>query len=348
MGLDLFLLAGNHDPSALDACLTTLYHFLEPGGFLAIDREAQQDVSLDALKRCADRREADSAIANEGGLILQKEANVYVSRTIHVGNRSSIYDQQTCRAAVDAVFSRVSLPAPGKVLDVGVGDGRFSHFIAEHCDRSKLSYTGLEVGEASINPQWADLVQRTHFGANFFCLDPVEQYDAIFLFFVFHAVKHWPLFLYQGRRLLRPGGRLFLSNRTDAYVRWTHGDFRIEDEGGPPDNELYRQARSYWLKREACGVRRFDQIATITEPDACARAGVDLGFTVEAVIDVERQRDYFFHRRQLSPDPEGPAMWNVGRVGVTRGDCSKLSDAFTREDIETRLPENALISVLKK
>jgi hypothetical protein len=345
---DLAELAPETDAAGFQQTLINLYHVLEPGGSLFIAEASQSPAAANAVRLFAENQEADISTSRDGVVEFRKEANIYCASSIPLADRSSIYEPASCEAAVDAMFSGSSLRG-GRLLDVGVGDGRFSRSVLTWCERLGVEYVGTEMAsKPALMSNAARVAAHTRYGTNFFCMSEREEYDAILLFFVFHSTKHWPLFLFHASRMLRPGGVVFLSNRTDPFIRWTHGDF----EGSEPERAqaplLYDETRSYWTMREERGIRRFGQIATASNPDYCLNAASRLGFHLEARFVAEREREYLLHRRQLCPDQDGPAMWNVGRVGLTRSDRQALANSIRMETISATLPENTVISVLRK
>jgi hypothetical protein len=73
-----------------------------------------------------------------------------------------------------------------------------------------------------------------------------------------------------------------------------------------------------------------------------------MGFVVEDTVIVERLRDYCLDRRQLCPGEDDPAMWNIGRVGLSRTDRRILSKTFTVDVAQDNLPENVIVSILRR
>jgi SAM-dependent methyltransferase len=361
--LDLNLDRRDSGLDLMDA-LARAYHVVEPGGVLAIPLDrlesaavARITAALQELLADRPKEELESLLEPilqpaDGMLTLRKENSIYLSPHVHIAHRERIFQPETCQLAVERTVDRLDLQAGARLLDVGVGDGRFSQHFLRAADRLGWVYTGLEMTpHPELQPQTSELTERTRFATNFFSLDPSEeQYDVIVLFYVFHALRLWPLFLYQAARLLRPGGKVLISNRTDSFLRWTHGDLRPDEFAAPQQgaSPILVQCRNYWRERAACGLRVPDQISTATDPDRCVRAAEQFGLTLKERIQPETQRHYKFWRTDLCPDDGGPAMWNVGRVGVTSRDLRRLRSAFSADYAEDTLPENVIVSTLER
>jgi SAM-dependent methyltransferase len=327
--------------------LIRFYHMLEPGGMIVMPLSWQPDIVAQVALQLAEGNEFDQSRCCGDCLVFNKETSIYTATTIKVANRSSIFDPGSCELSVTAAFRDLNLPAGSRVLDVGVGDGRFSqHFLRETVRRGG-EYFGIEMtSKPEIRPKYPEVAARTRFDTNFFCLDEAAQYDLVILFFVFHSVKHWPLFFYQARNILKPGGLVMFANRDDRIIRWTHGRFFNTEmlEASAVREETVR----YWDLRQKCGVRTFDQTTTIIDRERCTQAANEMGFINDRVVVVDFLRQYCLDRRQLSPGEDDPAMWNIGRVGLTRSDRRSLSGAFSKDVVEEALVENVFVSMMRK
>lgn len=332
--------------------LGRLYHLIDPGGIVTLSMEGVPEGSRQVIQAAAEQLAVDSWGFEGNFLTLRKESSIYCSPHIRVANRSSIFMPETCERTVEAATGRLPLRAGADMLDVGVGDGRFSvHFLREARKRG-WNYSGLDVtAEPEMRPKFPELLPFTRFAKNFFSIEPEEErYDAIVLLFVFHAFRYWPLYLYQAFRLLRPGGIVLLSNRTDPFLRWTHGAMTENEKREPSalESPVLTECRRYWHTRDVNGIRLFDQIATATAISACTDAAERLGFEQLDRIEVSAERPYRLFRTDLCPDEGEPALWNVGRVGVSALDGRKLRAAWVNPVVEDTLPENMILTVMRK
>jgi SAM-dependent methyltransferase len=324
-----------------------LYHLLEPGGMIVVALQNQSEKARQVIASLSVSREFDQSYSEGPTVVFKKETSIYTAATIKVTNRSSIFDPVTCERGVTALFKQIDTKPGDRLLDVGVGDGRFSRHFLREITAHGGEYFGIEMtSKPEIHPKFPEVAARTRFDTNFFCLDETEQYDFIVLFFVFHSVKHWPLFFDQARRLLKPGGRVLFANRDDRIIRWTHGRFFGSESDDP--SVIRRETMRYWDTRQECGVRSFDQTTTIIDRERCVDAATAMGLRYEKVVFVECDRQYCLDRRHLSPGEDDPAMWNIGRVGLTRSDRRKLSQTFRVDSVEEALSENLYVSVMSK
>lgn len=346
-GVALDRITANTSPDSIRRLGILLYHLLEPGGMIVAPLSLQSPVAAETLLKLGEAQEFDQTRRIADCIVFDKETSIYTAKTIPVANRSSIFDPGSCEDSALAAFRTLPLQPASRVLDVGVGDGRFSRHFLRQTEARGGEYIGIEMtSKPEIRPKFAEVAARTRFDTNFFCLDEPEQYDLVILFFVFHSIRFWPLFFYHSRFLLKPGGRVMFANRDDRIIRWTHGRF-FNIEAAEP-SAIRREAARYWNMREDCGVRTFAQTTTIIDRERCSRAGYEMGFLPESVLVVDRLRDYCLDRRQLAPGEDDPAMWNIGRVGLTRTDRQKLSHAFSVETVEEILPENVFVSIMRK
>jgi SAM-dependent methyltransferase len=320
--------------------LIFLYHVLEPGGLIVAP-------ICDPVVALSEAREFDRDQRIGNCIVFAKETSIYVVPGISLANRSSIFDPGTCEESVTAAFRQINLNPESRMLDVGVGDGRFSQHFLREADKQGAEYVGIEMtSKPEIQPKLPELTARTLFDTNFFCFGRTSEFDLVALFFVFHSVKHWPLFLYHAWRVLKPGGRVLFANRDDRIIRWTHGRF-FKDELSVASMIRSETAR-YWERRSACGARTFAQTTTIIDRDRCTQAAREMGFVLEHVVSVQRLRHYCLERRQLCPAEDEPAMWNIGRIGLSRTDRRELSKAFSVDVVQETLDENLFVTIMQK
>lgn len=118
---------------------------------------------------------------------------------------------------------RLGGPVPGgRVLEVGCGRGIGMRVALEQFQVAHV--TGVDLHERTLDRAAATLagtdrsrwslrqgdVQRLD--------DPDASYDAVFCFHALHHVEDWPAVLREAARVLRPGGRLYVSEMTAKII----------------------------------------------------------------------------------------------------------------------------------
>jgi len=328
--------------------LNFLYHFTEAGGLL-ISAERSGAPCTFAVNSffSANGVRPDDVSASAVAWVLYKEPNIYTAKT-GPANRSSIFLESTCRRAMEQTLERLPLGTAPEVLDVGVGDGRFSRYIVDGCSARRWRYTGLEIAkhkEMKPRPEWDDLARMVHYDANFLAWNE-RKYDVVFLLFVLHTFHRWPLYIYQAWRLLRPGGFLLIGTRDDRFTQWIHGEIKIRTSCAP-ENALESTCRSYWRARWERGVRNFDHIRNALTAAPVWAYACRLGFAEESPVRVRGERTYHFERDHICP-ADAHAVWNVGRVGVTVQDREALRNFLSPDPIEVRMEEHMNVAIYRK
>lgn len=108
-----------------------------------------------------------------------------------------------------------SLPFSGDILEIGTGKGHFALALAKR----GLSFTSIDISEdeqkiARLNLRYHGLEKQAIFRVedaehlNF----PEKSFDAIFSVNVFHHLEKPDAVLSEMKRLLRPGGKIVLSD----------------------------------------------------------------------------------------------------------------------------------------
>jgi SAM-dependent methyltransferase len=327
--------------TALTTTLNDLYHLLEPGGLLMISGEHEQ------LTQFMARNDGTSPFS--GLWALEKESNIYTSTHLKIANRKGVFDSVSCRRAVQAAFKQLPTNGGASILDVGVGDARFSRHIFHSAKARNWRYTGLELSShPSMHPESAELSRYVCFATNYFAWDTGEAYDAIWLLFVMHSFRHWPLYLFKASQLLKPGGHIVLSFRSDDFTRWTHGQFLASD---PADDPVRITCERYWRKRSELGIRFFDQMANVLSPAPVLKIAEQMGFNVVGRPPMDRiieRRHYRLRKADFCPIHGEPVFWNIGRIGVSTDDESALHGSFQPELVESTLDEITEIQVLRR
>lgn len=116
----------------------------------------------------------------------------------------------------------------GHVLDIGCGNGRFLEMIGR---QGKIETYGLEMPGNSARRAQAILKDRLHIGPLKPEIYSEHQFDAITLFHVFEHLTEPQAYLDEIRRILKPGGVLYMSFPNIGSIqsrifkgRWLHLD----------------------------------------------------------------------------------------------------------------------------
>jgi cyclopropane-fatty-acyl-phospholipid synthase len=122
---------------------------------------------------------------------------------------------------LDFAVESCGLKPGDRVLDVGSGWGSFT----EHAGRRGIQVTALTISHKS-EQFLRDLINRLQLPArvlneDFLTYDSPESYDAIVILWVMEHLPDYPAVLRRLRRLLKPGGRVYLDANAfrEKYVK---------------------------------------------------------------------------------------------------------------------------------
>lgn len=145
------------------------------------------------------------------------------------------------------LINEVNSVVPGKLLEIGVGNGSHLPLYASH------EITGIDISEAMLNK--AKRFQRNNIelkimnGENL--LFPEASFDYVVMSHVLAVTKDPDQLLLQVHKVLKPGGQLFILNH------FTPGNWlRYVDRAFQPISSLFH-FRSLFHLRDVKGLQRF-------------------------------------------------------------------------------------------
>ncbi|RKY68265.1 MAG: hypothetical protein DRQ02_04795 [Candidatus Latescibacterota bacterium] len=121
----------------------------------------------------------------------------------------------------------------GSVLDVGCGSGDLVNFLAEHVAQEAL---GIDIQSNSFHkevasskdgiPHSAACVKGDAHSMDAF---PNERFDALVTSHAFHELSDLETALSEIRRVLKPGGTLFIADFAKGETRWNERYYTPEE-----------------------------------------------------------------------------------------------------------------------
>ncbi|HEY6350715.1 MAG TPA: class I SAM-dependent methyltransferase [Candidatus Angelobacter sp.] len=337
------------DPESVQDYLNFLFHFLDPGGILILSEPTHADLKREIGEFLDSNRGA--LVCSETRMIgeLHKEPNIYMDHSLKIADRKAIFKADICEDIILHSISGMELSeGSGKrILDVGVGDGRFSRHIARVSQMRGWLYQGIDASpHEEFHSTHAELKGLVQLDSNFFQFKPGYQYGAVFMFFILHSFKHWQLYLYKAWQLLEDGGYLVVGMRHDNFTYWLNGIFLL-DSGVSPIREIWE---NYWSVRQQLGLRNPIQMLTAVWPTLSIEAAEKLGFEFvrEGPLMASGLRHYSMQMDDLRPAEDKPVFWNIARVGVTAQDRRCLIKELESRSYEDNLYETEVALVFQK
>jgi SAM-dependent methyltransferase len=169
-----------------------------------------------------------------------------------------LHDEQASYGLHKNILDLLQKEQPGRLLDVGCGTGFFAKKVRERWDtevhvaeyrREFVRYEGLQVSEVDLN-----LLQRLPYED--------DSFDYIVLIEVIEHVKH-PWFLMEElARILRPGGKIFLTtpnvHHLGSKLKVAFGSdfwgFNEETQSSPLSHLISFTVRQLRLIMNECGL----------------------------------------------------------------------------------------------
>lgn len=151
-------------------------------------------------------------------------------------------------------YLEVARHISGKVIELGCGWGRGVDALTEACDH----YTGLDKNEPLINSLQAKHPRHTFQVADLPHLTKLQDnlFDFVITFQVIEHVQDDHQFLAEARRVLKPGGKIFLSTVNRAYTL-SRNPWHIREYNA---SELKTLMENYFQKIEAKGVQGNEKV----------------------------------------------------------------------------------------
>ncbi len=139
------------------------------------------------------------------------------------GKTHDFYTQVKAALLVELLEAKVKEPRPLNILDIGCGNGSIHPFLKSSALPVKV--TGVEVAA-----QFLAMARRTNPDVDYDVYDghrlPYQsgQFDAAFTICVMHHVPpdQWPAFLDEMRRVVRPGGVVFVFEHNPLNPLTSH------------------------------------------------------------------------------------------------------------------------------
>lgn len=265
---------------------------------------------IDLLDHCAGNYqsalsgsiEAISVLYPEGDFSLLEDAD---KNTIDYSNESN------CLTLVERIASLIAERSDGdkvKMLEVGAGSGGLTNRVIPSLLGSNIEYTFTDLGASFLikarkeaNRQAIDFMK---FGIFDVSLDPVQQgyepdsFDVVMAYNVVHATRDIEQTLVNMKKLLAPGGIMFLIEPVKSYV-WTdmiwglaEGWWYFEDHTLRPDSPLMSVEKWEATIRKA----GFDNVASFDgtgEEDSEVESALLVARKPETKDGMKRNKSYF-------------------------------------------------------
>lgn len=288
-------------------------------------------------------------------LIKDKIPNIFMEE-IHRKNspvkREKLINADIRKEFILQCLTKISDMPITRILDVGVGDGRFSKYLFSYVQKRSWEYKGIEIlcknlferGENRDCEECENYEKEVAYGTNFFNFNSKEKYGAIFLLFMTHLYKHWQVMIYKAKKLLEKGGYLVIGFRDDVFSFWRYGYF-VYDNFKSPIRDIFKK---YWCLRREKGIRNFEQMNNNICPTDVIRFAEKhgIGFKVHDIVKISKVYNYTVSGEDLVP--ENKIYWSFSYVGLTKLDKEYLKKEFKCPEISSWLQQSLGAYILKK
>lgn len=276
--------------------------------------------------------------------VKKKDPNIFATKRIIKAPRADLFSEDVCKDFILQITEHLDFPKGAQLLDVGVGDGRFSRHLFNVALKKGWGYKGIEIlPETKISNDVKELDRWVSFKTNFFCLEGREKYDAVFLIFMLHLHKHWKIMLHKAYELLSKGGYLVIGFRPDNFSYWRYGMF-LDNFQSP----IKISFQEYWRLREAAGIRNFDQMINNIAPFNAVNIAEELRFKVVDVVKAINVRQYELKKEHFCPGKKDPTYWSFSTLGLTSKDIEYLERNFKFYPASDLLFETVAAYIMKK
>jgi SAM-dependent methyltransferase len=259
-----------------------------------------------------------------------------------VTSRANLLDENLRGSFIKEIMeSLIDYPENSKVLDVGVGDGRFSKFIIKECELKQWQYKGVELKSPEKIEGLPGNIKNKGiiFNQNYFKIDPQEKFDIIFLLFMLHIFTHWHLAIKYAHELLNPGGTLVLGFRYDLFSMWRH-DIFIDNF----DSKIKEILKNYWRMRNERGWFLSPKLLNNLYNKEPIDFAIKNGFQLHNIVLKSNILKYYFKYEDLEPSRR---KWSFACLGYTPYD-SEILKSIENLNICEELEQVIVGIILKK
>jgi len=348
------------------------YHCIEPGGLFIIS-DVSSSADFNIVKHSITEKRASNEISDDfadywfNGLCLAKNRSIEraikkcfgeIEQTINhnfihletkisnmfVENKIKKTPRKLAFSATNDLYKdlilktveKLNLKEEHRILDVGVGDGRFSSHLKEISKLKKWEYCGLDIIKKQCE------IEGVRWECNFFALKEQEKYSAVFLIFMLHLYKHWELMIHKAYDLLAPNGYLVIAFRDDHFAYWRYGIL-----GDNFNSPVKSKLMDYWEQRKKLGIRNYDLLLNATYAFHTVNFAEEMGFKVLEVIKVNKVGTIKITHEDILPNSNA-LRWSFPVIGVSNVDIENLKKRITHFSVSDDLYESVVAYILQK